>query len=295
MKAHSGKGRHSRLLDGRLVSDSLLKDIARQVTRLKKKKINPKLVILLVGDNPASLSYIRQKEKAAEKVGILGITKKLPVKTTTQKLIDEVERLNKDASVHGILVQLPLPHHIQAPLVMKSIEPKKDVDGFGAYNLGKMFLEREFENLAPCTPRGILKILEFYKISPEGKHVVIVGRSNIVGKPLAVMLINRDATVTVCHSKTKNLAHHTKQADILVAAVGRPRMISANMVKKGAVVIDVGVTRVENGLVGDVDFEKVGRKASWITPVPGGVGPMTVACLMENVVRAAGRSLTPNA
>lgn len=280
----------SNLLDGRLVSDFLLKSAARECQKLKKKKINPKLVIILVGSNPASLSYIRQKEKAAAKVGISYEQKNLPTNTTTKKLITIIEKLNRDKSVHGILVQLPLPAHIDAPLIIRAIEPKKDVDGFGAYNLGKMFLSPEFENLAPCTPKGIISMLEYYKISPAGKNVVIVGRSNIVGKPLAVMLINRDATVTVCHSKTKNLADFTRKADILVAAVGRPRMITAKMVKKGAVVIDVGVTRVENGLVGDTDFENVKKKAAWITPVPGGVGPMTVACLIQNVIHAASRS-----
>lgn len=281
----------SHLLDGRLVSDSLLKEVSREVQKLAKKRIKPKLVIILVGENPASLSYIRQKRLAAERTGIQEELIQLSSKTTTQKLIALIEKLNKDKTVHGILVQLPLPVHMDAPLVIRAITPMKDVDGFGAYNLGKMFLAAEFENLAPCTPRGIIQILEYYKISPVGKHAVIVGRSNIVGKPLAVMLINRDATVTVCNSKTKNLADFTRQADILVAAVGRPKMITANMVKKGAIVIDVGVTKVENRLVGDVDFENVKRKASWLTPVPGGVGPMTVACLMKNVMRAARRSM----
>lgn len=276
-----------RLLDGRLVSDFLLTRVSHEVKKLHKKKIYPKLVIILVGNNPASLSYIRQKEKAALKTGIRYEQKNLSIKTSTKKLISLIEKLNRDKAVHGILVQLPLPPHIEASLVMRAIDPAKDVDGFGAYNLGKMFLCPEFEHLAPCTPRGVLKMLEFYKIAPEGKSVTIVGRSNIVGKPLAVMLINRSATVTVCHSKTKNLSEHTRRADILVAAVGRPKMITANMVKRGAVVIDVGVTKVENTLVGDVDFENVREKAAWITPVPGGVGPMTVACLMENVVRVA--------
>ncbi len=277
------------LLDGRLVSDFLLTRVSREVKNLKKKRIHPKLVIILVGNHPASLSYIRQKGKAAALTGIQYEQINLSPKTSTKKLISVIEKLNREKSTHGILVQLPLPNHIEAPLVLRAIDPAKDVDGFGAYNLGKMFLAPEFEHLAPCTPRGILQLLEFYKISPAGKSVTIVGRSNIVGKPLAVMLINRDATVTVCHSKTKNLAQRCREADILVAAVGRPRMITANMVKKGAIVIDVGVTKVENKLVGDTDFDRVKQKALWITPVPGGVGPMTVACLMENVVRAATR------
>lgn len=275
------------ILDGRLVSDSLLKKVKRRVTNLRRKGRRPKLVIILVGDNSASLSYIRQKALAAQKIGILCEQKNLPSLVTTQKLIRLIEELNRDASVHGILVQLPLPGHIHAPLVTRALNPQKDVDGFHAYNLGKMLLSLDFENMAPCTPKGILALLDFYRISLQGKHVVVIGRSNIVGKPLAIMLINRDATVTVCHSRTKNLAQYTRMADILMVAVGKPKMVKAAMVKKGAVVIDVGVSKVDNKLTGDVDFEGVMKKASWITPVPGGVGPMTVACLMENVVRAA--------
>lgn len=285
----NNKARQSRVLDGRLVSQFLLRGVSHEVKRLKRKKITPKLVIILVGDNPASLSYIRQKEKAAKKTGIAYMQKNLDVRVNTEKLVSLITRLNRDPSVHGILIQLPLPPHIASPLVMRAIDPAKDVDGFHAYNLGKMFLSPQFEHLAPCTPSGIIKLLEFYKISLAGKTVTIVGRSNIVGKPLAIMLLNRDATVTVCHSKTKRLSEYTQRADILVAAVGKPKMIRENMVKKGAIVIDVGVTKVNNQLVGDVDFERVKKKASWITPVPGGVGPMTVACLMENVVRAAKR------
>lgn len=273
------------LLDGRKVSDLLLKEVSCKVSALKKKKIAPKLVIILVGDSPASLSYIRQKSRAAEKTGILCEVKNLPASTTTKNLVDLIERLNKDKKTHGILVQLPLPKHIKTPLIIRAIDPKKDVDGFNAYNLGKMFLSVEFERLAPCTPAGIIKLLEHYKISVAGKNVTIVGRSNIVGKPLAVMLINRDATVTVCHSKTKDLARHTAQADILVAAVGKPHFILAKMVKAGAVVIDVGVNKVDGKLVGDVDFKAVAKKAAYITPVPGGIGPMTVVCLMENVIK----------
>ena len=273
------------LLDGRLVSDLLLKGVSHKVSALKKKKIAPKLVIIIVGDNPASLSYIRQKSNAAQKTGIVCEVKNLPEKTTTKNLVSLIEKLNKDNKTHGILVQLPLPPKIETPLVIRAVDPKKDVDGFNAYNLGKMFLSKEFEKLAPCTPSGIIKLLEHYKISVAGKNVTIVGRSNIVGKPLAVMLINRDATVTVCHSKTRNLTDYTKRADILVAAVGRPNFIKAAMVKTGAIVIDVGVNKVDGKLVGDVDFKAVAKKASFISPVPGGIGPMTVACLMENVIK----------
>lgn len=280
------------ILDGRLVSDFLLKNVSREVKKLKRAGILPKLVIIFVGDNPASVSYIKQKKIASEKTGIVCEVMNLPAKTGERKLISIIEKLNKNKSVHGILVQLPLPEKINAALVIRAINPMKDVDGFQAYNLGKMFLSSEFEWLAPCTPRGIIKMLEFYKISVAGKNVVVIGRSNIVGKPLAVMLLNRDATVTVCHSKTRELKTHTRKADILISAVGKPLFVKADMVKKDAVIIDVGTTKINNKLAGDVDFEKVKRKASWITPVPGGVGPMTVACLMENAARAAKRLQT---
>lgn len=275
------------ILDGRLVSDFVIKGVSREVKSLKLRGISPKLVIILVGENPASLSYVRQKELVSKKTGIEFELKKLPQNTTTEKLISLIDRLNKDKKTHGILVQLPLPPRINAALVLRAIDPQKDVDGFHAYNIGKMFISREFEYLAPCTPAGIIKLLEYYKIPIESACVTIVGRSNIVGKPLAVMLINRDATVTVCHSKTKNLEEAARRADILVVAVGSPRMIKASAVKRGAVVIDVGTTKVENKLAGDVDFEQVKKKAAWISPVPGGVGPMTVSSLAENVVRAA--------
>lgn len=279
----------AKIFDGRRVSQLMLESIGKEVAELKRRGILPKLIIILVGENPASLSYIRQKAVAAAKTGIICEVKNFKARITTKKLISIIEKLNKDKSVHGILVQLPLPFHIQMPFVIRAIDPMKDSDGFQAYNLGEMFLGAQFEDLAPCTPRGIVKLLEFYKISPAGKFAVVVGRSNIVGKPVAMMLLNRDATVAVCHSKTKNLEKLTRSADILIAAVGKPHFISAKMIKKGAVVIDVGITKVDNKLVGDVDFESVKAKASWITPVPGGVGPMTVACLMENVKRAAVR------
>ncbi len=277
------------LLDGRLVSDSVLTEVKREVRKIKSHGVTSKLVIILAGDDPASVSYIRQKTLAAEKVGIESEMIRLSDKTTTKQLLTLIEKLNGDAKVHGILVQLPLPANIETPLVIRAVDPMKDVDGFHAYNLGKLFLSKEFEWLAPCTPRGIVRLLEYYKIPVAGRHVVIVGRSNVVGKPLAIMLINRDATVTVCHSRTEDLASHTRQADILVAAVGKPQIITTDMVKAGAVVIDVGVTKVENKLTGDVDFQAVKEIASYLTPVPGGVGPMTVACLMENVVRSTKR------
>lgn len=276
-------------LDGKRVAQDMYKKLQSDVAGLKNKGVIPKLVIILVGENPASLSYIKSKRKASDEIGVESeLIKMVPSETTTKSLIAKINELNADASVNGILVQLPLPENIYEPEIIKAIDPKKDVDGFTAYNIGKMFLSTEFEDLAPCTPLGIIRMLEHYNIEIEGKEAVVVGRSNIVGKPAALMLINRGATVTVCHSKTRDLAAHTKRADILVVAVGKAGLITADMVKEGAVVIDVGMNRTPEGkLVGDVDFENVSKKVSFISPVPGGSGLMTVACLMENVVKAA--------
>lgn len=277
------------LLDGKKTAQELYAALQGDVADLKEKGIHPKLVIILVGDNPASLSYIKSKQKASEQVGIESeLLRYTPEEMDTEKLITKIHELNADDKVHGILVQLPLPEHIYEPEIIKAIDPKKDVDGFTAYNLGKMFLSTQFEDLAPCTPLGIITMLDRNNVSIEGKEAVVVGRSNVVGKPVAIMLLNRGATVTICHSKTKDLASHTKRADILVVAVGKAHVITADMVKDGAVVIDVGINRTDAGkLVGDVDFEAISKKASYITPVPGGCGPMTVASLMLNVVRAA--------
>ena len=274
------------LIDGKLVSGNVLALVKEEVTELNNKSIQPKLVVILVGENPASLSYIRQKRKACETTGIIWEQFDYE-KTTTEELIEKVEELNNQDDVHGILVQLPLPENIYAPKVIKAIDPKKDVDGFHAYNLGKMFIDKEFENLVPCTPMGVIKMMEHYKVDPKGKEVVMVGHSNIVGKPMSIMLLNRNATVTTCHIDTKDLAFHTKRADILIVAVGKPNLITEEMVKEGVVVFDVGINRLDSGkLVGDVDFENVSKKAAFITPVPGGCGPMTVACLMENTIKA---------
>lgn len=276
------------ILDGRKVSKEILLELKSEVDMLTKAHADPKLAVILVGRNPASLSYIKQKQKACALVGIEWEQFDYDEDITTQQLIDKVHELNNDETIHGILVQLPLPKHVYAPDVIKAIDPKKDVDGFTAYNLGKMFLSTEFEDLASCTPLGVIRMLERYDIDVQGKEVVMVGHSNIVGKPLATMLLNRNATVTVCHVHTKDLASHTKRADILCVAVGKPNLITADMVKDGVVVIDIGINRLESGkLVGDCDFDEVSKKASYITPVPGGAGPMTVACLMENVVKAA--------
>lgn len=279
------------LIDGRKISQEIYANLSKEVSSLKLKNIYPKLAVILVGDNSASLSYIKQKRKACEQTGIEWVQiDYADDDTTTERLIDKVNELNADSCIHGILVQLPLPKHVFAPDVIKAIDPKKDVDGFTAYNIGKMFLSKEFEDLAPCTPAGVIKMLEYYDIEIKGKEVVVVGHSNIVGKPLAMMLLNRSATVTICHIDTKDLAFHTKRADILCVGVGKINLITADMVKDDVVVIDIGVNKKEDGkLCGDTDFENISKKASYITPVPGGVGPMTVACLMENTVKAAKR------
>lgn len=276
------------LLDGRVVSDSLLAEIQRDVEELKQKGILPKLVVLLVGADPASQVYVRKKEEACAKVGMLSERIDLPADISEPVLLAKIQELNSDPDVTGMILQLPLPAHLDAPKIIKAIAPDKDVDGFHAYNVGKMFLSAEFENMSPCTPKGITKILEYYKIDVKGMDAVVIGRSNIVGKPMSMMLLNRDATVTTCHSRTKNLLKYTREADLVVVAVGKPRFFTGDMVKEGAIVIDVGMHRLPDGkLCGDVDFESVEPKASMITPVPGGVGPMTVACLLMNTVTAA--------
>lgn len=271
-------------LDGKSVGQKILKKVKEEVKKLKN--ICPKVTIILIGDNPASISYVNQKRKACEETGIEFSLFHKP-KISHKDLIKKIEELNSDNSVHGILVQLPLPKNIYTPEIFKAINPKKDVDGFTAYNLGKMFLSTEFEDLAPCTPKGVIKLLEEYKIEIQGKNVTVIGHSNIVGKPLSIMFLNRNATVTTCHIHTKNLKEHTLKADILAVAVGKPRLITKDFVKKGAIVIDIGFNMKDNKIVGDVDFEGVKSKASYISPVPGGAGPMTVACLMENIVTAA--------
>ena len=278
-----------KLLTGKDVADAMFKDLMPIV-----KKLDPKLVIVQVGDNPASESYIRQKIKSCDAVGMRHEHLHLPETVTKEELFAAIKRLNEDTDVTGFIVQLPLPDHLQPliPQIIRAIDPKKDVDGFTAYNIGKTLLSKEFEHLPPATPSGIIALLDFYGYGDvTGKEVVIVNHSNVVGKPLAVMLLNRNATVTVCHAATKDLASHTRRADILISAVGKPKLITKDMVKPGAVVIDVGITRTKDGLTGDVDFEKVKEIASAITPVPGGVGPLTVASLIRNTVRAKQRQL----
>lgn len=276
----------AQILNGREVSELLLDSLKTRVEQYREHLTEPKLAIILVGDNPASASYVKQKEKACQKVGLLYEQINYPVNVTQEELLAKIKELNHDMNTHGILVQLPLPEHIEVPQILKAINPRKDVDGFHAYNVGKMFLSKDFESLSPCTPKGVLKLLDHYQIDVKGKNVVVVGHSNIVGKPMAVMLLNRDATVTVCHKETADLAYHTSTADILIVAVGKPNLITDDMVKPGVVVVDVGTTKVGDKLCGDVDFDNVSQIASFISPVPGGVGPMTVACLIENTVIA---------
>lgn len=276
------------ILDGRKASEALLESLKPKV-----QELDPKLVVIQVGDDPASASYITQKLKSCEKVGMRSEHKHLPAETDLETLMGMIDELNVDEDVTGFLVQLPLPKQLQehVPQIIRQIDPKKDVDGFCAYNLGKMFLSTEFEHLPPATPSGVIEMLDFYNIEIEGKNAVVVGHSNTVGKPLSAMLLNRNATVTTCHIHTKDLASHTREADILAVAVGKPGLITADMVKEGAVVIDIGITRTEDGLKGDVDFDAVQEKVSAISPVPGGVGPMTVASLIRNCVRAKERQI----
>jgi len=286
----------AKLLEGKPVADQILAEAAAEVSRLKSKGTTPLLAVVMVGDDPASQSYVAGKQKACARLGILSETYRMPATVSMDELLDVVEGLNRRPQVHGILVQSPLPVGLDEARVVEAIDPSKDVDGFHPLNIGRMMAGRE--SLLPCTPAGIVELLLRNGIDPAGKHAVIVGRSNIVGRPLANLLSRKgrggDATVTLCHSKTKDLASYTRQADILVAAVGKPAAITADMVKDGAVVVDVGVNRVPDSkekkgykLVGDVDFKEVSKKASAITPVPGGVGLMTVAMLMRNTAKAA--------
>ena len=274
------------LLDGRKAASALLAELKPRI-----KTLDPKLVVVQVGEDPSSASYIKQKLKSCSEIGMRAEHRHIAATISFEALLKIIEELNADPKVTGFIVQLPLPPHLQpsVPKLIRAIDPKKDVDGFTAYNLGKVFLSQEFEHLPPATPAGIIALLEHYKVPIAGQHAVVVGRSNTVGKPLAVMLLNRGATVTVCHSRTKDLGLRTKEADLLISAVGKPRLVTSDMVKKGAVVIDVGINKIESGIAGDVDFDAVKEIASAITPVPGGVGPMTVASLIRNCVRAKER------
>ena len=273
------------LLDGKALSVQLIDSVKEKVASFK-----PTLAVILVGNHPASLTYVKNKKNACEQAGIKYVEFHFPETTSQKEVLHKIEQLNNDPSINGMIVQLPLPEHIYVPEVIRAIDPAKDVDGFHAYNLGKMFLSPEFEDLPPATPFGIVKLLDHYNIQIQGKEVVVVGHSNIVGKPISIMMLNRNATVTTCHIYTQNLAEHTRRADILIVAVGKEKLITADMVKEGVIVVDVGINRRQDGsLCGDVDFEEISKKASYITPVPGGVGPMTIAALILNTVRATER------
>ncbi len=268
------------ILDGKSLSAKILENVKNEVSKLEKK---PSLAVILVGTDPASELYVSLKKKAAEKIGIKSEIITLAENIDESTLLSKVSELNNDPSTTAILVQLPLPKHLDEKKVIQSICPKKDVDGFTPENIGKISIGAK-PFAYPCTPKGVIKILDEYNIKVAEKHAVIIGRSNIVGKPLVQMLLNRDATVTICHSKTKNLEEITKTADILISAVGKPKLVTADMVKPNAVIIDVGTNKVNGKPCGDVDFENVSLKTSYISPVPGGAGPMTIACLMENVL-----------
>ena len=279
----------ARIIDGKAIAAEFRQEQAIRVARLRDMGVVPGLDVVIVGDNAASKVYVRNKALASEAIGIRSRIHELPESTTHAQLIATVNRLNVDPSVHGILVQLPLPAHLDSHDVILSIAPEKDVDGFHHDNIGALVVGDPA--FYPCTPWGVMKLLEHEGIAVEGRHAVVVGRSNIVGKPMALLLIRAGATVTVCHSKTQDLGAMTRQADILIAAVGRARLIDGGMVKPGATVIDVGVNRLPDGkLAGDVDFEGVSQVAGRITPVPGGVGPMTIAMLLANTVRSAERA-----
>lgn len=274
------------ILDGKKVSAKVREDLKLEVDNLKKKGIKPKLAVIMVGNDLASKVYVRNKNKACEEIGIEYEEFLLGEETTMEELLNVIDNLNKNQNIDGILLQSPIPKHLDINKAFRTILPEKDVDGFHPINAGKLSIGEKC--FVPCTPHGVVKIIEEYNIETEGKNVVIVGRSNIVGKPLIQCMLQKNATVTVCHSKTRNLEEFTKKADILIVAIGKQKFITENMVKEGVVVIDIGINRNEEGkLVGDVDFDNVSKKASYITPVPGGVGPMTVAMLMENVVEAA--------
>ena len=274
------------LMDGKELAKNIRSNLKEEVEELKKKGIYPKLAVIMVGDDKASAVYVRNKSKACNEIGVEYEEFLLKADTTMDELLELIKKLNEDEKIDGILLQSPIPRHLDINEAFMAIDPKKDVDGFHPVNVGKLSLNQDC--FVSCTPYGIIKMLETYNVPIEGARAVIIGRSNIVGKPLIQCLLNKNATVTICHSKTKNLEEVTKQADILIAAIGKPEFVTGNMVKEGTTVIDVGINRTEEGkLVGDVNFEEVSKKASYITPVPGGVGPMTIAMLMTNVVKAA--------
>ncbi|KXG76804.1 bifunctional methylenetetrahydrofolate dehydrogenase/methenyltetrahydrofolate cyclohydrolase FolD [Thermotalea metallivorans] len=276
----------AKILDGKKLSKEIKEKIANDIKALQKSKgIIPGLAVIIAGDDEASHVYVSMKEKACESVGMYSKSFKLPGTITQEELLKIIDELNDDEKIHGILVQLPLPPGIDERMVNERILPSKDIDGFHAINHGRLFLGED--SLIPCTPKGIIELIKYTGVPISGKHAVVIGRSNIVGKPTAMLLLRENATVTICHSKTKDLTSHVRSADILVSAAGIPNLVRGNMVKEGAIVIDAGTRVVEDKLVGDVNFNEVEKIASWLTPVPGGVGPMTIAMLLQNTLKAA--------
>jgi len=276
----------SKVIDGRTLAKKVEEEVKKDVEVLKVERgITPSLATILVGDNPASKMYVRLKHKACERIGIHAEDHNMPASISQKELISHIEKLNLREDIHGILLQLPLPSHLNEKEAMQSIDPMKDVDGFHPYNMGNLLIGNE--GLVPCTPKGVIRAMEEHGVEIQGKHAVVVGHSNVVGKPMAAMLINRNATVSVCHVYTKNLKHYTLEADILVVGTGVKHLIKDDMVKEGVIVFDVGITEENGKVYGDVDFENVIKKASLITPVPGGVGPMTISILMQHVLMAA--------
>ena len=277
------------ILSGKVMSESLRKEIAERVSALKERGLTPGLAVILVGNDPASEIYVRNKGNGCTEVGMYSRTINMPAETTQEELEAAIEELNADSAIHGILVQLPLPKHLDEQAALAKILPEKDVDGFHLINAGHMLTGTE--GVVACTPRGALHMIKSTGVNLSGKEAVVIGRSNIVGKPMAMLLLKENCTVTMCHSRTQNLAEHTRRADILVAAVGKAGFVTADMVKPGAIVIDVGINRVDGKVKGDVDFDAVKEVAGWITPVPGGVGKMTITMLLMNTVEAAERML----
>lgn len=276
----------AQIIDGKALAQTIRGNLKNEVEELKKEGIKPKLAVIMVGEDKASKIYVKNKSKACEEVGIEYEEYLLKTETTMPELLGLIRDLNNNDNIHGILLQCPLPKHLDSEAAFREISPDKDVDGFNPVNVGKLCLNQDC--FVSCTPNGVVKMLEEYKIPTEGANTVIIGRSNIVGKPLVQCLLNKNATVTVCHSKTKDIEKITQKADIVIAALGKPNFVKSDMVKEGSVIIDVGINRLDDGkIVGDIDFENIEKKASYITPVPGGVGPMTVAMLMSNVVKAA--------
>ena len=279
------------IIDGKKVSSHIIENITTEVKSLKLKiDKSPGLAVILVGDDPASAVYVRNKNKTCTKIGFQSFENILPSDTSELILLNLIDELNNNENVNGILVQLPLPKHISSHKILKAIKPEKDVDGFHLENVGRLVTGNAA--FKPCTPAGIIQLLDYYNIDLEGKNAVVLGRSNIVGKPVAFLLLEKNATVTICHSRTKDLAKITRQADILIAAIGKPNFVTADMVKDDSVIIDVGINRVDGKLVGDVDYQVVSQKVSLITPVPGGVGPMTIAMLMANTLQSFKNSLS---